>query len=264
MKEPTYIVMYSGGITSFESARRAIEKYGHDRVRLWFADTNSEDEDLYRFNKDVERLLNHSIEVIDNDGLDIWDIFFQHKYLGNSRIDPCSHNLKRKPLREKLLREYPNPADAIVVLGMDDVEDCKRIERAKKAQEPYECWTPLTDEPFISKAGIRRWLEANGVPIPSLYDKGFQHNNCGGFCVKAGFGQFAHLYQTMPERYEYHMNREQEFREVFQKDVSILRDRRNNTTKPMTMLEFKKRLDSGETFQYDTGWSCLCFVGEGE
>ena len=43
------------------------------------------------------------------------------------------------------------------------------------------------------------------------------------------------------------------------KDVSIMRDRRNNTTKPMTMKELRQRIDAGERFQYDSDWSCMCF-----
>ncbi len=252
--------MYSGGITSFEAARRAIEKHGRENVRIWFADTNMEDDDLYRFNKDVELFLQHPIEIIDNDGMDVWDVFFKHKFLGNTRIDPCSKVLKREPLRKKLKKEYPNPSDAVVVLGMDDIEDCKRLERAAKAQLPYETWFPLTEEPIILKAGISRWLKEQGIEPPSLYAKGFQHNNCGGFCVKAGIGQFAHLQKTMPERYDWHMEKEEEFREFIGKDVSILRDRRGGETKPLTMRELKERILDGEEFRYDTGWSCMCFV----
>tara|TARA_R110000824_G_scaffold88823_1_gene218198 strand:+ start:5488 stop:6288 length:801 start_codon:yes stop_codon:yes gene_type:complete len=261
---PMYIVMYSGGLTSFESARRAIEKHGHENVRLWFADTNTEDEDLYRFNSDVEKLLNHKIEVLDNDGLDVWDIFYKRKFIGNTRKDPCSHFLKRRPLRRKLEIEYPNPDDAIVVIGMDEHEDCTRIEKAVRAQLPYKCWMPLLEEPLIMKAGITRWLNGKGVEIPRLYKQGFQHNNCGGFCIKAGIGQFVHLQKTNPERYDYHMEKEQEFRKITGKDVSILRDRRNYQTKPLTLLKLKERISNGENWNYDVGWSCMCFISDSE
>ena len=35
------------------------EKYGLDDVEIWFADTRMEDDDLYRFNRDVE---NYSVK----------------------------------------------------------------------------------------------------------------------------------------------------------------------------------------------------------
>tara|TARA_Y100000592_G_scaffold94594_1_gene159610 strand:+ start:2450 stop:3250 length:801 start_codon:yes stop_codon:yes gene_type:complete len=254
-----YIVMYSGGITSFEAARRTIEKYGSDSVRLWFADTMIEDEDLYRFNQDIEKLLGVEIEVI-SDGKSVWDIFFDLRMMGNSRIDPCSRVLKREALRKKLKAEYPNPEDAIVVLGMDDIEDCNRWKRAGESQAPYSVYFPLMDGKRITKRGIMSWLKENGIQPPRLYDLGFKHNNCGGFCVKAGLGQFAHLHKTMPERYAEHENKEERFREMVGKNVSILRDRRNNESKPMTMRELRKRIEAGEVFPYDSDWSCMCFI----
>ena len=255
-----YIVMFSGGLTSYEAARRTIEAHGHDNVRIWFADTNTEDEDLYRFNADVERILEHQIEVIDNEGMSVWDWFFKAKMMGNSRLDPCSMNLKRKPLRKKLEAEYPNPDDAVVVLGMDGIEDCNRTERAAKHQLPYKTWFPLLEEPIVMKSHISKELKKLGVERPRLYDYGFSHNNCGGFCVKAGIGQFAHLLKVFPERYSYHEQKELEFRKFIGKDVSIMRDRRNGESKPMTMQHLRKRIEQGEVFHYDTGWECLCFI----
>ena len=101
------IVMYGGGLTSYEVARRAIERHGHDAVEIWFADTRTEDEDLYRFNRDVEEILDHEI-VVFSQGLDIWEIFRRERFLGNSRIDPCSKFLKRVPLRKELESRYPD------------------------------------------------------------------------------------------------------------------------------------------------------------
>ena len=66
------IVMYGGGLTSYEAAKRAIERYGQESVEIWFADTRMEDEDLYRFNRDVEILLQQNIIVFDQ-GLDVWE-----------------------------------------------------------------------------------------------------------------------------------------------------------------------------------------------
>ena len=49
-----HIVSLSGGTSSAVAADRVINRYGRDNVILWFADTNWEDEDLYRFLKDLE------------------------------------------------------------------------------------------------------------------------------------------------------------------------------------------------------------------
>ena len=63
------IVMYGGGLPSYEAAKRSIDRYGRESVEIWFADTRMEDEDLYRFNRDVEILLQHNITIFDQ-GLD--------------------------------------------------------------------------------------------------------------------------------------------------------------------------------------------------
>ena len=163
-------------------------------------------------------------------------------------------------MKKKLKAEYPNPDDAVVILGMDGIEDCNRVERAAKNQLPYKTWFPLLEEPIVMKSHISKQLKEIGIDRPKLYDLGFSHNNCGGFCIKAGFGQFAHLLKVLPERYAHHEQKEQEFREFIGKDVSILRDRRDKTTTPMTLESFRKRVENGEEFAYDTGWECLCFV----
>ena len=88
---------------------------------------------------------------------------------------------------------------------------------------------------------------------------GFPHNNCGGFCVKAGQAHFKHLLEQMPERYAYHENKEQELRSYLDKDVAILRDRRGGTTKPLTLKDLRLRLvNDGEVDPYDWG-GCGCF-----
>ena len=44
-----HIVFYSGGLCSWATAKRVVEKHGKENVLLLFTDTLIEDEDLYRF-----------------------------------------------------------------------------------------------------------------------------------------------------------------------------------------------------------------------
>jgi len=48
-----HIIQFSGGICSFFTAKRVVEKYGKENVILLFCDTLIEDEDLYRFINDT-------------------------------------------------------------------------------------------------------------------------------------------------------------------------------------------------------------------
>lgn len=49
-----FLVNLSAGLTSFEALRRALDKHSKENVQAIFADTNSEDPDLYRFLNDQE------------------------------------------------------------------------------------------------------------------------------------------------------------------------------------------------------------------
>ena len=103
-------------------------------------------------------------------------------------------------------------------------------------------------------------LSEAGIEAPRLYRLGFPHNNCGGFCIKAGQAHFALLYRTMPERYAYHERREQELREFLDKDVAILRDRTGGKTRPMTMREFRERLEANGQIDLLEWGGCACFT----
>lgn len=250
------VVSLSGGVASWAAARRTLDRFNPSDVTLLFADTMIEDEDLYRFLDDIERDLNHEIVRI-ADGRDPWQVFHDGRFIGNTRIDLCSRVLKRELLREWIDERF---TEAIVVFGIDWTEE-HRIGAIEHNYAPHTCWFPLIDD-GVDKDQVFAELAATGIARPRLYDKGFQHNNCGGFCVKAGQAQFAALLFNFPERYRHHEQREQDLREHLGKDVAILRDRRNGVTKPQTLRMFRERIEAGEIFdKYDWG-GCGCALDD--
>ena len=52
-----HIIFFSGGIGSWMTAKRVIEKEGKENVILFFTDTLAEDEDTYRFIDDAVKQL---------------------------------------------------------------------------------------------------------------------------------------------------------------------------------------------------------------
>lgn len=115
-------------------------------------------------------------------------------------------------------------------------------------------------EPLWDKCRMLDELRKLGVKPPRLYEMGFPHNNCGGFCVKAGHAHFAHLYRTMPERYAFHEAKEEAFRERTGKDVSILNDRSGDgRKKPLTLRALRERIVRGDYDRHDWG-GCGCSV----
>jgi len=255
-----HVVMFSGGVGSWMAAKRVAEKHGTDNLILLFADTLIEDEDLYRFLDEAAANVGGKLIKV-AEGRDPWQVFFDVRFLGNSRVDPCSRILKREFLR-RWLDEHCDPASTTVYLGIDWTE-AHRFERAQRYWVPWRVEAPLCEPPYLLKDDMLALLRAEGIRPPRLYELGFSHNNCGGFCVKAGQAHFALLYRTMPERYLYHEQREQELRDFLGKDVAILVDRRGGGARPMTLREFRERLEANDKRIDMSEWGgCGCFSGD--
>jgi hypothetical protein len=254
-----HLVMFSGGVGSWAAAKRVAALHGADNTVLMFADTLTEDEDLHRFLGEAAADIGAELVHL-ADGRDVWQVFFDERYLGNTRIDPCSKILKRQLIRRWIVQHYA-PDQAVVYLGIDWTE-AHRFDKAIPYWQPYTVAAPLCGAPYLDRGQVFAELAAAGIQPPRLYEMGFPHNNCGGFCVKAGQGAFRLLLEKMPERYRHHEQREQDFRAHVGKDVAILRDRRGGTTRPLTMREFRERLESDPAFEvdpFDLG-GCACFT----
>jgi len=105
------------------------------------------------------------------------------------------------------------------------------------------------------------WLKREGIAPPRLYAMGFAHNNCGGFCVKAGQGHFATLLRELPERYAEHEANEERIRVFLGKDVSMLTDRRGDgVKKPLTLRALRERIQSGAQIDAFEIGGCGCFT----
>lgn len=252
-----HVVMFSGGIGSWATAKRVAERNGTDQLTLLFADTLIEDEDTYAFVEAASANVGGELAWI-QEGRDPWQVFFDKRYLGNTRIDPCSQYLKRDFMR-RWLEEHRDPADTVVYLGIDWSE-IDRFSRAVPRWLPWRAEAPMTDAPYMSKAEMIDWGQREGLPEQRLYAMGMPHANCGGFCIKAGQGHFALLLRNLPERYAYHEGREQELREFLGKDVAILRDRTGGKTRPLTLREFRLRIEAGGRYDANDLGGCGCVV----
>ena len=252
-----HVVMFSGGIGSWAAAKRVAAQYGTDNLTLLFTDTLMEDEDLYRFLEEAAENVGGELVRI-TEGRDPWQLFHDVKYLGNTRADPCSKILKRD-LATAWVKEHCDPDDTILYLGIDWTEE-HRWERSKRFWAPYRVEAPMCEEPLIEKDKMLAALEAEGIKQPRLYDMGFPHNNCGGFCIKAGQAHFKHLLEKLPERYLYHEKKEEELRQYLGKDVAILRDRGGGETKPLTLRELRRRVEGDEEIDCDDWGGCGCFM----
>ena len=258
------VVCFSGGIASWAAARRLRERLGAGApLTLLFNDTLMEDPDLYRFLGEAAADVEGDL-VRTADGRDPWQVFHDERFLGNTRVDPCSKILKRQLTRSWLLERY-DPATTDVSVGFTWDEQ-HRFDRAKvhwREKSGFELCAPLCEPPYLTRRQMESHLAARGIARPALYDLGFPHNNCGGFCIKAGQAHFELLLRKLPERYARHEAEEQRLREYLDEDRAILRDRRGGTVRPMTLREFRERVEAGgdqlDLFEWG---GCGCFIGD--
>jgi hypothetical protein len=301
--------MFSAGAGSWAAAKRVAERVGSDNLTLLFTDTLTEDPDAYRFliegaanvfgldlkGKMIVPAMNEFPDFRDRpkwvafldrlratasahiprlvwlkEGRDVWQVFFDERFLGNTRADPCSKILKRREA-DRWLKANCEPADTICYVGIDFTEAHRFDDGAgngiapRRARDGWTYEAPLCSEPWLAKWNVMDWLRSEGIQPPRLYSLGFSHNNCFGFCIKAGHGHYRQLLLELPEVYAYHEKREQEFRDFFGRDVSVLSDRRGGSKKkPLTFSAFRQRIEiEREHVAEDEEYGgCGCFVDD--
>lgn len=264
MANPTvkhHVTMFSSGAGSWAAARRVQNTLVQpgDQHTLLFSDVTMEDEDNYRFLTEAAADIEGANLVIVKDGRDIWQVFKDNRFLGNTRLANCSKFLKQQPARAWLDANC-DPRRTTVYVGIDWSET-HRIPVIERNYLPFKSDAPLAFPPYLAKTDILQALVNRGIKPPRLYDMGFAHANCGGGCVRAGQGQFARLLDVMPERFAEWEANEQNLREYLGKDVAILRDRRGGRVVPLTLRAFRERHEAKpeQTDMLDIG-GCGCFV----
>lgn len=270
------VVFFSGGEMSWAAAKRTVAKYGVENTTLLFTDTKIEDPDLYRFLREAGENVGAPCVWL-QDGRTPFEVFDDVGMLGNSRFDPCSRVLKREPA-ERWLEDHCIPSETILVAGIDWTET-HRFDGDPKPAHPERrtgfknryaalgwphAWAPMTEAPYLGRREVAAWLKAEGIKRARLYELGFAHNNCGGFCVKAGKGHWAHLLRALPEVYARAEAGEIAFNarrpgKKFQTIVQDVHADRPNT--PVSLTELRARIESRQVDLFDIG-GCGCFVDD--
>lgn len=257
-----HVVFFSSGVASWAAAKRVAIAHGTDKLILLFADTKIEDEDNYRFLHEAAANVGGKLEIV-CDGRTPWEVFKDKRWLSH-RGSACSKELKQNQCRQ-FLENHPdlNPENTVLYVGID-WQEYERMEAIKKGWHPWKVEAPLCFDPWLDRKAVFDWLKKEGLSPPRLYQLGFAHANCGGFCVKAGKAQYANLLKHFPDRYKYHEQQEQGFRESLERhDIGILREQKDNELKILSLAEFRERIESApkQLELFDWG-GCGCFIQE--
>ena len=254
-----HIVQFSTGIGSAEVLRRVVTEHGKKDTVALTADTLVEDEDNWRFARQVIKLLGCSWITLAH-GRTPMQVGRDVRVIPNDRMAVCSRILKRELLRKFIVEHY-DPDDSIMYLGFDWTEP-HRFEAAKAPWRPYTIACPLVDPPYFQKADLLNEWRERGIEPPRLYAMGFGHANCGGACVRGGQAQWELLLRKRPDVYAEWEQEEQTSREVLNKDVAILRSRRGGTSTPLTLRDCRKSLQTSPAmFDPDDWGACNCMDG---
>lgn len=266
---------------SWAAAKRAVAKYGVANTTLLFTDTLIEDADLYRFLDEAAENVGAPLVKV-AEGRAPWEVFRDEKTIGNTRRDPCSKILKRQPGRAWLAANC-DPDETALIFGIHYEEkhryDGIRWDKKSKSHLPSGVkntygrlgWphveAPMCDSPYQTPWDIRTWARLEGLTIPRLYGMGFAHNNCGGFCVKAGEGHFANLLRQLPEVFAHHEAQEEAFnaarpgcRRQTVLAPEVLQPGGKRKRVPMSLKEFREGLPSLDQTLFDLNSGCGCFL----
>ena len=259
MKTQRHVVFYSGGAGSWAAAKRLVDMHGQDVVELLVADTQSEHDDWLPFVMESATVLG-LIPTILTRGLNIWELAEQQKAIPNPRMAFCSRILKRE-LLDGWITENAHPDTHTLHFGFDWTEE-HRLVAVRGRLDAWVVDAPLLWSPLVGKDEAVEQLRLAGVTLPKAYQVGLPHNNCLKFgCVKGGLGYWQQMLIHFPEAYARSESEEQRLRDLWGKNVSILRDRRGGTTTPVTLRGFRERVQSQGTLfdASDAGGACQCF-----
>ena len=201
-EQAAYMVSLSGGLGSAIAAEWAIARYGRAQVGLWFSDVQDEDEDTYRFLRDLLARWGGTLHWY-TDGrrpADVWD---ERKLIPNSLIAPCTYTLKIDPYRRFIQAMPELPA---VLIGFKPHE----TRRQTNCRASYKEAIPeaIVDYPLLWRPEDVRELtticrQDLGIEPPRVYDLGYEYNNClgAGGCCRSGITTWVRTAYYFPERF---------------------------------------------------------------
>lgn len=211
---------------------------------------------LIELSREVRRVIPGLVWI--SEGRTPWDVFRDVRFIGNSRVDPCSKILKRDFL-DRWMDANCDSESTIQYFGLDANEE-HRFESLKRRRFGWTIKAPLIEK-GIFKEFIEAELAKEGIKQSRSYDAGFAHDNCSNTCIKAGQAQWEKTLRLTPLTFNYAENEERRTMvHIGRDDIGVLRDRRGGETKRISLATFRERVHAGEKVdKFDWG-GCGCAI----
>ena len=121
-------------------------------------------------------------------------------------------------------------------LGIDYSEE-HRLVRVKERSLPYIYRSTLVEDGRIIN---KDYSEQFGIKRPRLYNWKLGHNNCGGFCIKAGLGHYKALFEASPERYAEFEAKEADVYETIGAVYPFLKKTEDKVLRRLTLKQYRE------------------------
>lgn len=221
-----YVVSLSSGAGSAAAADVILQRHGKQNVDLVFADTLWEDDDNYRFLRDLSAYWQKPIKIL-RDGRTPLQVFEDAQLVPNDMFAPCTSKLKIKLLVGYVKNLIADGHMPVMVIG-HGAKDARprragQVYHARgRLHSPIRNWSKvgaLVSYPLLPPIKLYSddgsILSYDGVPIdpqdyvkytmgidlPRMYQQGYSHANCGGRCVKQGIKDWKRTLEHHPARF---------------------------------------------------------------
>lgn len=264
-----HVVSFSSGLSSAITAERVIARYGG--CIIVFMDTTIEDDDNYRFKNEMYRRW-QKIEGVEfvylKEGRTPYQVAKDQNIIPNQKIAPCTFRLKIEPFTEWLRLQLVQDEEITIHIGYD-YSEVDRCEKTKTSYESIGCNVefPLLWKPYELRPYTQVSREDWGIEPPRMYHMGYTHANCGGMCVKQGWGDWLRTLVNFPERYARAEEWEAEMRKnPTRANYAILRDQSEGMVRPKTLRQLREEWEAEQNVGlfslYDMEAGCVvCGVG---
>ena len=276
-KNQKFLTLYSGGKGSFLAAC-LLKSKGYDQT-LYFNDTFYEHDSLYvfldetlsflhekdklgcyknipsltnwkdrrLFLKDAGKMISDYYDnfIHDSANESLHEVISRNKFMPNSRVDLCSRILKRE--RSAAFVKNFSHDEIKIAIGIGIWEE-HRVKRAKERWLPYHITSPFCEAGEFESEYKDAVFELAGLIDPYLYQIDVAHNNCAGFCVKAGLKHYRNLLEKDRDLYLTHERNEQALYEENSNLKPFLKKTIDGNTIYITLKQFRENIELNKPF----------------